>query len=100
MSERIESLAMSVSIMEGAKAVHVESVPIVEMFRSQKVWEGVVEVFDLIDHPKAKRCYAWSYKDDAGETRFVHVLHLPPVTSPQTAVRAAIVAQTKSGTTR
>jgi hypothetical protein len=47
-------------------------------------------------HPKAKRCYAWSYQDK-GETQYVNVLEIPPVVSPQTAVRAAIVADSKKG---
>ena len=26
------------------------------------VWEGIVEVFDLRDHPEASRAYAWAYE--------------------------------------
>jgi hypothetical protein len=70
-------------------------VPIVEMFGSKTVWEGVVEAFDLTGHAKAKRCYAWSYHDGK-ETQFVTVLELPPVDSPQTAIRASIVADSKN----
>jgi hypothetical protein len=64
---------------------------VVEMFGSKTVWEGVVESFALIGHPKAKRCYAWSYQDN-GETQYINVLEIPPVVSPQTAVRAAIAS--------
>lgn len=92
MSERIENLGHAVSVMEGAKAHHVGSTPLREMFGDKVVWEGVVETFDLTGHPKAKRCYAWSYKDEQGETRFTHVLELPPVKDAVTAVRAAIMA--------
>lgn len=63
-----------------------------EAFRNQKVWEGVVESFALTGHPKAKRCYAWSYQDK-GETQYVTALEIPPVESPITAVRAAIAAE-------
>jgi len=55
------------------------------------VWEGVVESFALTGHPKAKRCYAWSYQDN-GETQYVNVLEIPPVVSAKTAVQAAIVS--------
>lgn len=68
-----------------------------EVFRSQTVWQGQVEVFDLTGHPKAKRCYAWSHregKNDEGE-RFVAVLEIPPVGSARTAVQASIMADTK-----
>jgi len=50
-----------------------------------------VEVFDLIDHPKAKRAYAWIYEDH-DQNKTVTVLHVPPVDSPQSAVKVAIAA--------
>jgi hypothetical protein len=68
-----------------------------KVFRSQTVWKGEVEVFDLQGHPKAKRAYGWLHpegEDDAGE-RFVTVLELPPMVSAVTAVRASIVADSK-----
>lgn len=78
-------------------AVWRETVPVHEVFRGQTVWQGEVEVFNLHDHPKAKRCYGWSHRegiDDIGE-RFVTALEIPPVMSPETAVRASIVADGK-----
>jgi hypothetical protein len=58
------------------------------------VWEGDVEVFNLIGHPKAKRGYAWAYNKETGSDT-IAVLELPPVISPKTAVQAAIVAEGK-----
>jgi hypothetical protein len=62
------------------------------------VWDGIVEVLDLIGHPKANRIYAWS--QDTGDPNhpkhYVTVLHIPPVVSPQTAVQAAIVQEFRS----
>ncbi len=78
--------------MHHGKTRHERSVPVTEMFGEAVVWEGVVESFALTYHPKAKRCYAWSFLD-GGETRYVTVLERPPVRSPQTAVRAAIVSK-------
>ena len=77
--------------MHGCKATHERSALIVEKFNKQTVWEGIVESFALTGHPKAKRCYAWSYQDN-GETQYVNVLEIPPVVSPQTAVQAAIAS--------
>jgi hypothetical protein len=94
MSERIEQLRLAVETMHHCKASHETSTPVLETFRDQKVWEGVVESFALIGHPKAKRCYAWSYQDK-GETQYVTALEIPPVESPITAVRAAIMAEVK-----
>ena len=91
MSERIENLRTAIETMHGCKAIHERSVVIVERFRKKTAWEGVVESFSLTGHPKAKRCYAWSYQDK-GEMQYVNVLELPPVTSPQTAVQAAIAS--------
>jgi hypothetical protein len=50
-------------------------------------------VFDLVGHPKAKRCYAWSYETQAERRRFVTVLRLGPVIDAITAVRASIAAR-------
>lgn len=91
MSERIEKLRDAVQVMHRCLAIHAESVPVREMFGQKVVWEGVVEAFTITGHPKAKRCYAWSYHDGK-EDQFTTVLEIPPVKDAQTAVRAAIVA--------
>jgi hypothetical protein len=52
-----------------------------------------VRVFDLLDHPTAMRCYAWSCETTAGKRRFQAVLRLPPVDGPIMAVRAVILAE-------
>jgi hypothetical protein len=65
-----------------------------QVFEGQTAWEGTVEVFDLVGHPKAKRAYAWSYRD-GNETKCVAVLEIPPVDSPQNAVKVAIAAKAK-----
>jgi hypothetical protein len=85
--------------LHGAEARHVESVPVKESFQGQTVWEGVVEVFDLIGHSVATRVYAWTHETDdpANPKRHVIVLHSGPVFSPLTAVRASIVQEFKLG---
>lgn len=72
---------------------------VIENFEDDDLyWSGSVEIFNLIGHPQAKRCYAWSHFSGAGgdDTRYVAVLELPPVDSPHAAVRAAIMAEMKS----
>ena len=61
--EYIERLHMVITQLHECDALHAASVPVHEVFQGQTAWEGVVEVFDLIGHPKAKRCYAWTYGD-------------------------------------
>ena len=92
MSNRIEDLRLAVETMHHCKARHESSTPIRETFRKEVVWEGVVESFALAGHSKAKRCYAWSFRDN-GEAQYVTALEIPPVESPITAVRVAIVAE-------
>jgi len=92
-----KSLEKAIFDLHGCKSKWIESVPTKETFKGQTVWEGVVQVFDLIDHPTAKRCYAWSYVvDDTGKRKFFAVLHQGPVDSPQNAVKAAIVGEHKN----
>jgi hypothetical protein len=64
----------------------------------ETTWIGDVEVFTLTGHPKAKICYAWSYRKGKNQDeRVVTVLEIPPVNSPQTAVRASIVSDLEKG---
>jgi len=79
--------------------MHVQTVPVKEVFRGKTAWDGDVEVFDLIGHPKAQHCYAWGHPEGNGKGfEITTVLELPPVTSPKTAVMAAIAANTKAKT--
>jgi hypothetical protein len=50
---------------------------------------GDVEVFDLADHPKASRVYAWSH-GDPDNPQHITVLQIPPAVTPQRAVQVAI----------
>jgi hypothetical protein len=96
---QINELKEMILKLHGVETVHIESVPIKEKFHGQTVWEGIVEVFDLIDHPQAPKAYAWSHDtDDPGRPRrHVTVLHSEPVISAITAVRAAIVQEFRNG---
>ena len=75
--------------MHSCKAKHEISIPIVEIFGSDSIGEGVVESFALSGHPKAKRCYAWRFLEN-DEPHYIAVLEIPPVDSPQSAVKVAI----------
>ncbi len=83
---------MVVEQLHKCKAEHVESVPITETFRGKTVWHGKVEVFALTGHPKATRCYGWSYDEPE---QFITILELPPVKSAQDAAKVGIAYQVK-----
>jgi hypothetical protein len=91
----LEELRDIIRRVHGVESEHVESVPVKEMFKGDTVWEGVVEVFDLIGHPTAVRVYAWSHDTDdpANPKRHITVLHSHPIKSAQDAVKAAIIQE-------
>ena len=94
----LEELKDVIRRLHGADATHIESVPVKETFKGQTVWEGVVEVFDLVGHPTAHRVYAWAHETDDPDQpiRHVTVLHLHPIKSAQDAVRAAIMQEARN----
>jgi len=92
----IKSLQRAILDLHGCKAIWIESVPVKEVFEGETVWEGVVQVFDLIDHPTAKRCYAWSHELEGTKNRkFFAVLHQGPIDSAEKAIRAAIISESR-----
>lgn len=89
----IEDLRDVIRRLHGAEATHIESVAVKETFKGQTVWEGMVEVFDLIGHPKASRAYAWAHDGKRPKESSVAVLHVEPITSAAAAVRAALIQE-------
>jgi hypothetical protein len=90
----IEELRDVIKRLHGVDSKHADSVPIKEEFQGRTIWDGIVEVFELIGHAAAPKAYAWAYEtDNPKKPRHVIVLHLGPVTSPLLAVRAAIVKE-------
>jgi hypothetical protein len=90
-------LKRAVETQHGCTATFVQSVPVKEAFEGATVWEGVVHVFQIHGHPKASKAYAWSSPiEGSDKRRFFTVLHVPPITSPVEAVRAAIIAESKA----
>ncbi len=93
-----DDLRKAVEGMHACEAHLVQSVPIIERYGSEVVWEGLVHVFDITGHSRATRAYAWSSPiEGSDKQRFFAVLHQGPVTGPTEAVRAAIVAEHRKG---
>jgi hypothetical protein len=93
----IEELQDMIRHRYGVESVHLESIPVKETSEGKTIWEGNVEVFELKNYPKAPKVYAWSYATfDPKRPLHVTVLHIPPITSPMQAVRAAIMEESRA----
>jgi hypothetical protein len=90
----LKMLQKAIRETHGCDSRYVKSVPVTEKFKGQIAWQGTVEVFDLIGHPKARRSYAWFYSE-GDEQKTVAVLGIPPVDSPQSAVKVAIASKAR-----
>ncbi len=67
----------------------------VEKFEEKTVWSGDVSFFLIKGHPQADKCYAWSSPIEGSTKRRYYAV--PPIDSPEKAVRAAIVQDFKTG---
>jgi len=93
----VDRLKQAVESQHGGTATFVQAVPVHETHNGETVWDGVVHIFDLRNHPDgAWRAYAWLDERDAGKHRFFAVLHTPQIDGPRKAVAAAIVMESRS----
>jgi hypothetical protein len=94
----LQELREMIHTLHGAEAIYVQSACVRETHNGEILWDGVVEVFDLVGHPKANRIYVWSHDTDDPKCprQHVTVLHIPPAVSPQTAVQAVILQEHKN----
>jgi hypothetical protein len=85
-----EKLANAASRAAGEPVQFSIRTPVVETFRGQIVWEGVVSEFMTA---KRQQVYAWAVEGESGqENQYIAVLKQPPVTDALTAVRAWLVS--------
>lgn len=93
-----EDLKQAVERLHHCQSSFIEDVAVVEKFGDLTVWGGVVSVFSIKGHPQADKCYAWSSPTEGStRRRYYAVLHIPPVDSPEKAVRASIVHDHRKG---
>jgi hypothetical protein len=90
--EYIDNLRAVIGKLHNCGATHIASVPVHEVFDGQTAWQGIVEVFDLTGHPKAKRAYGWSHGEPE---EFITILEIPPVVDAQSAVKVGVAYQIK-----
>jgi len=93
-----EDLRRAIERLHNCQASFLEDVAVVEMFGDKTVWSGIVSVFLIKNHPQTDKCYAWSSPiEGSTKRRYYAVLHIPPVDSPEKAVRASIVQDHRTG---
>jgi len=94
----IEDIKQAVERLHNCEATHIENVVVLEKFGNKTVWKGVVHVFKIEGHMQTDKCDAWSSPiEGSTRRRYYTVLHIPPVDSPEKAVRASIVQDQKTG---
>jgi hypothetical protein len=93
--KEITTLQDVIRKVHGCDSKYSRTVHVREVLHEKTAWDGFVRVFQLIEHPKAKHCYAWSYPDNK-TIRSVTVLEIPPVDSPESAVRITMAAKARS----
>jgi len=93
-----EQLKQVIKSQHHATAEFARSVRVLRAHSNTRMWDGVVHIFNLQGHPKAKKAYAWSVPVDGRNTpRYFAVLHSAKVTCPADAVRAAVWAVNNVG---
>jgi hypothetical protein len=93
-----DQLKRVIESQHGGSATYFQSVRLLDAQNPQALWDGIVHVFNLKDHPKAKRAYAWSSTiKGSGKDRFFAVLHMGRINGPGAAVKAAATAIHKWG---
>jgi hypothetical protein len=73
--------------------MHLESVPVEKQVDGHTIWSGSIEIFELINHGAAKRCYAWLEIPGKAQHHFVAVLQKGLVISPESAVKAWLASK-------
>ena len=92
MSEYINNLSKAIAAMHNCRPIHFGSEKVTESFNGELVWSGDVEIFQIEGHPKANIAYGWAWEDEGKEIQYIGILKVPPVESPNDAVKAAIAS--------
>jgi hypothetical protein len=91
----VQALQDAIRNTRECESRHIRSVPILEEYNGEKVWDGNVELFALSGCKEAESCYAWGYKREDGSVEYVTVLQVPPIRTALDAIRAFIIHDAK-----
>src|SRR5689334_14009401 len=91
----VAELRSTIRRLHKCDAAHSRTERVKQEINGQVLWDGNVEVFALLGHDRALRCYAWGHLHDDGKWEVTTVLAIPPVISAESAVLAAFAAKLK-----
>jgi hypothetical protein len=91
----ITELKSTIQRLHQCEASHSRTETVKQVVNGQLLWTGNVEVFALLGHDRALRCYAWGHLHDNGQWEVTTVLAIPPIVSAESAVLAAFAARLK-----
>ena len=87
-----------IQVQHGVASTLFKSVRVVKANAKDEDWDGIVHIFDLTNHPNAKRAFAWSSRFAGGrQPRYFAVLQSGQIATPVQAVKAASAAIRKWG---
>lgn len=94
--DNIDELKKIIERLHKCKASYLDKITIMEKYGQKTVWQGIVHIFKISDHPQVDTCYAWSSPiEGSTKRRYYTVLKIPPIDSPEKAVRATIARDYK-----
>src|SRR5688572_13820532 len=93
----IDRLRIAIRHLVEADPTWIRSEFVGEYTKRETIWEGEVEVFELTDHPTAKRCYAWM--DGGLDHEMTAILESPRVKSAGDAVQAYFAHKMRAAAT-
>ncbi len=91
----IAELRSTIQRLHQCEASHTRTEAVKQDVNGVTLWAGKVEVFALLGHDRALRCYAWGHLHEEGRWEVTTVLAIPPVISAESAVLAAFAARVK-----
>ena len=95
--QKIEHLAETIRRFYSCEPAWIATVPVRKAWHRGFATEGIVQVFELSGHNRAKRCYVYNYKE-SGEWFYTTVLEVPPVVDAESAVKAGMARRKRTVT--
>jgi hypothetical protein len=91
-ANEIERLRLALRVIYSVDSSYVGSEVVREAYGAAS-WEGLVQIFAVHGHTRAKIAYTWGQTSPAGNREYTAVLGVPPIASARDAVRKSLAAE-------